>query len=72
MSPQSVVRKVDVSPVGGAERAGDDSLAPCLGDRRTVGRRHLHHKAAFRGVRVFQSGDEQPSRGDPDVVEGHV
>ena len=64
--------EVDVSPVGAAEGAGDDGLSSGFGDCRAIGGGHLDHKLAVRVVRVFQAGNEQPSRGNPDVVEGHV
>ena len=48
------------------------SVVRNLGDRRAVGRRHLHHKAAVRVLRVSEAGDEKPAGSDPDVVKGHI
>ena len=66
------LREVYVSPVGGAECAGDDRPAPCLGDGRAVGGRHPDHKAAVGVFRLSESGDEQPAGSDPDVIIRHI
>ena len=66
------LREVYVSPVGGMESAGDDRPAPCLGDCRAFRRSHPDHKPAVGGLRVSQSGYEEPVGSYPDVIVGDV
>ena len=66
------LREVYVSPVGGAECAGDDRPAPCLGYCRAVGGRHPDHKAAVGVFRLSESGDEEPAGSDSDVIICHI
>lgn len=66
------LREVYVSPVSGAECAGDDRPAPCLGDCRAVGGRHPDHKTAVGVSRLSESGYEKPAGSDPDIIIRHI
>ena len=66
------LREVDVSPVGGAECAGDDRPAPCLGYCRAVGGRHPDHKTTVGVFRLSEPGYEKPAGSDPDVIIRHI
>ena len=66
------LREVYVSPVGGAECAGDDRPAPCLGYCRAVGGRHPDHKTAVGVFRLSESGYEESAGSDPDVIIRHI